>query len=435
MSTSHSSLHSSATSSSHGGGGGDCNRAPQPSEPAEEQKWDVTVSFSCGGWFQMYFFGAAYALVDSGVLQRWYAEGKRVRFTGVSAGSLAASCLASGQYDLLSVKQFAAAAAEDFRSSIFHWFRMGKYLVAAIDHFGTNLRAVDTDPHMRQVMESGALEVGVTVLPKFKSHLISSFSSYAAIRETLIASCCLVPLVGLPFKMESTGEWCADGGISNFTPRMEEENTISVSAMYFQDASVRPRVFVPSWWALRPPNSGKYNNLFWMGYNDMIDYLVGAEHLSVRNGSYLLKQEVDFRVHDTYGEALFSVFMELMMLIYVKPVVIIFVYVELAVSMAWWGARGILTWDGASFRNFYDSFRNAVSLRTLGRLIFGSKVPNNEERLSRQSRVFRVFDSVALGGNKATGRECWSPSGTVLLGRVPTLSPNARRAAEFPRGK
>lgn len=432
-STLFSAASSSCADDGCGGGTGGSTRTHETG--AAEPTWDITISFSCGGWFQMYFFGVAHALIDSGVLHRWYAEGKRVRFTGVSAGALAATCLASGQYDLLSVKEFAAAAAEDFRSSIFHCFRMGKYLSAAIEHFGLNLRAVDTDPVMREVLESGALEVGVTVLPKFKSHLISSFSTYAAIRETLVASCCLVPLVGLPFKMESTGEWCADGGISNFTPRMDEENTISVSAMYFQDASVRPRVFVPSWWALRPPTADKYNNLFWMGYNDMIDYLVTAGHLTARNGSYLLKQEVDFRVHDSYLDVLFTFFMELMMLIYIKPVVIIFVYVELAMSMAWWAAKGVFTWDGASFRNLYDGFRNAVSLRTLGRLVFGANVPSNEERLSRQSRVFRVFDPVALGGNKQTGRECWSPSGAALLGRVPTLSPNARRAADFPRGK
>ncbi|KAI5686521.1 Patatinlike phospholipase [Leishmania braziliensis] len=430
MSSSKSSVLDPITSSCLGGDRQHC-QGQQRGE--EEQQWDITVSFSCGGWFQMYFFGVAYALIDSGVLRRWYSEGKRVRFTGVSAGALAATCLASGQYDILSVKKFSLAAAEDYRSSIFHWFRLGKYLMTAIDDFGASLRAIDTDPRMRQVLASGSLEIGVTVLPKLRSHLINSFSSYAAIRETLIASCCLVPLVGLPFKMESTGEWCADGGISNFTPRMGEENTISVSAMYFQDASVRPRVFVPSWWALRPPNTRKYNNLFWMGYNDMIDYLVSAGHLSVQNGNDLLKQEVDFSVHDSYLDVAFTFFMELMMLIFIRPVVIVFVYVELAISIAWWVAKGVLTGDGISFRNFYEGFRNTISLRTLGRLIFGPRISSNEERLSRQSRVFRVFKPVALGGNEKTGRECWSPSGAVLLDRVPMLSPKAQRAAHLPR--
>lgn len=432
MSSMHSPAHDSYTSSSTGDDSHHCQRQQQEDD---EERWDITISFSCGGWFQMYFFGVAYALIDSGVLQRWYTEGKRVRFTGVSAGALAATCLASGQYDILSVKQFASAAAEDYRSSVFHWFRVGKYLTTAIDNFGTNLRAVDTDPHMRHVLMSGSLEVGVTVLPKLKSRLISSFSSYAAIRETLLASCCLMPLVGMPLKMESTGEWCVDGGISNFTPRIEEESTISVSGMYFQDASVRPRVFVPSWWALHPPTAQKYNNLFWMGYNDMIDYLVSAGHLSVPDGNRLLKQDVDFRIHDSYLEVAFTFFMELMMLMYIRPVVIVFVYVELTISMMWWAAKGILTWDGASFRNLYESFRNTISLRTLGRLIFGSKISSNEDRLSRQSRVFRVFQPVVLGVSKKTGRKCCSSSGAVLLDRVPTLSPNARRTAPTPLSK
>ncbi|CBZ30400.1 conserved hypothetical protein [Leishmania mexicana MHOM/GT/2001/U1103] len=399
----HSPAHDPCTSSSTGD---DSHHRQWQQREDDEEQWDITVSFSCGGWFQMYFFGVAYALVDSGVLQRWYTEGKRVRFTGVSAGALAATCLASGQYDILSVKQFASAAAEDYRSSVFHWFRVRKYLMAAIDNFGTNLRSVDTDPRMRQVLMSGSLELGVTVLPKLKSRLISSFSSYAAIRETLLASCCLVPLVGMPFKLESTGEWCADGGISNFTPRIEEENTISVSGMYFQDASVRPRVFVPSWWALHPPTAQKYNNLFWMGYNDMIDYLVSAEHLSVPDGNRLLKQDIDFRIHDSYMEVAFTFFMELMMLMYIKPVIIVFVYVELAISMMWWASKGILTGDRASFHNLYEDFRNIISLRTWGRLMFGSKISSNEERLSRQSRVFRVFQPVVLAGSKKTGRKC-----------------------------
>ncbi|GET92357.1 hypothetical protein, conserved [Leishmania tarentolae] len=403
---------------------------PQRQQREDEAgRWDITVSFSCGGWFQMYFFGVAYALVYSGVLQRWYAEGKRVRFTGVSAGALAATCLASGQHDILAVKQFASAAAQDYRSSVFHWFRIGKYLTAAIDNFGANLRAIDVNPHMRQVLMSGSLEVGVTVLPKLKSRLVSSFSSYSAIRETLLASCCLVPLAGMPFKMESTGEWCADGGISNFTPRIEEENTISVSGMYFHDASVRPRVFVPSWWALHPPNAEKYNNLFWMGYNDMIDFLVSAEHLTVRDGSRLLKQEVDFRIHDSYLEVAFTCFMELMMLLYIRPVVIVLVYVELGISVTWWAAKCILTRDSDSFGNLYEGVRSVISLRTLGRLIFGSRIPSNEERLSRQSRVFRVFQPVVLGGRKKSGRRFWSANRTVMLDRVPTLSPNTRHTA------
>lgn len=391
----------------------------------------MTVSFSCGGWFQMYFFGVALALRDSGVLERWKSEGRRVRFVGVSAGSLAAVTLATGMNNFLEFKEACSEKAIDFRSSIFHLLRMRGYLHDALETFGEGLKLLDTDPQLQQLLQSGVLEIGITVLPRFESRLIDRFWSYEQLRETVLASCCLVPLVGVPFKMKSTGEWATDGGISNFTPRIHEKNTISISPMHFQMASVRPRVFIPAWWGIRPPDTVKYNNLFWMGYNDMIDFLVSQGHLGAQEGSKLLKPEVDFRVHDGVLDFLFTLLMEVSLLIWIRPVVVGCVYVELALSMLWYTVKGVLMMDRTSFEKLYESFRNAVSLRTLGRLLFGSKVPNNEDRLCRRSKVFRMFDPLVLGGNKTTGRECWSPSGMPLAGRVPQLSPIAQRTADF----
>lgn len=399
---------------------------PNNSLNADDRDWDITFSFSCGGWFMMYFFGVAHALVDSGVLQRWQKEGRRVRFCGASAGSLAACCLAAGQHDFESVRDYAIMSAKKFRSSISNLFKMKTYLEESLLTLGGNLREIERDPKFRAYMESGCLEISLTILPQMKNRVVSSFSNYEQIREAIMASCCMVPLVGMPFRLAETGEWVTDGGFSSFTPRMNEPNVVSVSAMYFQDATVRPRVFVPSWWALLPPREEKYRNLFWMGFNDMIDSLVGMGELDVKQGEEFLKPETDFCIHDTYFDVFVTFVVEILMLISVRPVVVTCVYVELLLSMVWYSAKTVLTLDGVALGAWYENLRNAISLRTLGRLLFGTKVPNNEKRLSRHSLVFRLFNPIVLGGNKKTGREHWSPSGSPL-GKSPSFSPTVRK--------
>lgn len=393
--------------------------------------FDLTFSFSCGGWFQMYYFGVAHALVDSGVLYKLQADGVRVRFSGSSAGALAASCLASGQHNFLAVRDFCLASAKHFRSSIFNVFCMKRYLLTAIDRFGDMLTKIDTDPEVRAHMTSGVLEINVTKLPKIEKKMFSSFDSYEHIHEILVASCCMVPLVGMPFRMESTGDWVVDGGFSDFTPHMNEPNCVTVSGMYFQDASVHPRSFVPSWWAVYPPGEKQYRNLFWMGYNDMIDFLVSDGLLSGPMGEQLLRPEVDFSIHESVWQSLWVLFLEGMMLLWVRPVVIISIYSELAISMVLHALSFFFpSRRRQAMQRWYNSFRSSVSLRTLGRLIFGKRIPSNEERLTKGSRLFRIFGPMVLGvTHKEKGKSCFGPDGSPT-GRVPAFSPTARYAFE-----
>ncbi|EPY25701.1 patatin-like phospholipase [Strigomonas culicis] len=393
--------------------------------------FDLTFSFSCGGWFHMYYFGVAHALVDSGVLQKLQADGVRIRFSGSSAGALAASCLASGQHDFLAVRDFCLASAKHFRSSIFNVFCMKRYLETAIDRFGWQLTKIDTDPAMRSHMMSGCLEVNVTKLPKIEKKMFDRFHSYEYIHEVLLASCCMVPLVGMPFRMEATGDWVVDGGFSDFTPHMNEPNCITVSGMYFQDASVHPRSFVPSWWAVYPPDEKEYRNLFWMGYNDMIDFLVSDGLLSGPMGEQLLRPEIDFNMRDSWWHSLRVLFLEGMMLLWVRPVVIFCIYSELAISMMLYGITFFIpSRRRKAMQRCYTSFRSSVSLRTLGRLIFGRRIPSNEERLTEGSWLFRIFGPIFLGvSNKKAGKPCYDPDGSPT-GRAPAFSPNAKYAYE-----
>lgn len=424
-----SSHHNRQTSSSSGVTSSERRQRPPPlyvqSDTSEDSDgWDLTFSFSCGGWFQMYFFGAAHALTDTGLLQKWELEGRRIRFCGASAGSLAAACLASGQSDFEAIRDFSASCATHFRSSWRNLFCMRDYLLQSIDHFGGGLRSIDTDPVQRAKLSNGSMEIAVTVLPKLTPRLLSEFTSYDQVLEALLASCCMVPLVGMPFKLRETGEWVTDGGIASFTPRMNDENVISVSAMYFQDASVRPRTFVPSWWGVFPPDDKKYRNLFWMGYNDMVDTLVSYDLLDRELGEYMLKPETDFSVHDSYMDVLFTFVMEIVLLLVFRPVTIACVYIEFMISIFFYAFKAILLFDRTSASKLYHMFRNTTSLRTFLRLLIGKGIPINEERLSR-SWLYRMFEPLTFGGNKKTGRECWSPSGSPV-NRRPTLSPAGR---------
>lgn len=283
----------------------------------------------------MYFFGVAHALVRSDVLQRWESEGTRVRFCGSSVGALVATCLACGEHDFEAVMEHCLRLSTDFRASWMHIFSMRRYLEDSINLFGRELRKLDDAEdrvYMREMVDNGRLEIAVTTLPWLRSKLLKGFQSYSEIKEALIASCCIVPLLNMPFKMKSTGDWVVDGAVASFTPRIAERNCISVSPMYFQDASVRPHTFVPSWWALRPPSEARYRSLFWMGYNDMLDFLVVNGLLSQDTGTELIRPESDLGVLETYWDLAFTIFMECTMLIWVRPVMAVCIYVELFIS-------------------------------------------------------------------------------------------------------
>ncbi|RNE97368.1 patatin-like phospholipase [Trypanosoma conorhini] len=366
--------------------------------------FDLTFGFAAGGWFQMYHFGACQAIVDCGIIEKLTSEGKRIRFAGASAGSLAAVCLASKSYRFKEIREFVMMCAEHYRSSWLNLFCMKKYLAESLEAFGAHLKDLEMKPQLYEVLNDGSLEIFVTTLPYMKQKVMTEFHSHEDILEALKASCCMSPLVGAPFRLRGTGEWVCDGGLATVTPHKGDAKTITVSAFYCGTATVHPTIFVPLWWGLRPPGKVALRNLFALGYNDMIEGLVANAYLSPEEAEPLLKPEVKFLIEGGVVVSCALHLLDLLVFMFVRPVVVCCIYAELAFMSCVYFLRGLFFWDNRPLARMYDNVRNMLSLRTLGRLVFGEKVPHNGERLEKSSRVYRLFNPIVLGGKK-TRRE------------------------------
>lgn len=391
-------FHMSATAS---------HKAHAAGESTSHQKpFDLTISFAAGGWFQMFHFGVCKAMVDSGYLDRLEKEGKRVRFCGSSAGSLAAASLASGCHMHDEMRDFAVICGEHYRSSLWHFMCMREYLVASIHRFGD--RMMETDEKRERTlngMREGRLEVYTTTLPLLRPKCITEFTDLADIEESLIASCCLSPVVGFPFPLRKTGEWVCDGGIRAFQPRNGEARTLTVSPFYFTSADIRPPTAVPVWWGLFPPAKAQHEDLFAIGYNACLEYLVTSGQVP-KEMSTLLKTrnvQVSDAARRTGGPARIALdfVVTSFYVVMLRPLAIVAIYFEmLLVGLILLAiiASNVLRGKSLDATPVYETFRNMVSLRVFLRLLLSSRIPINESRLVKRSTMYRacqplVFDS------------------------------------------
>ena len=117
------------------------------------------------------------------------------------------------------------------------------------------------------------LQIFATSLPWLESVVFDDLRSTGDLEEALVASCNLVPLAGLPFRLRRTGAWVVDGGLRAFQPRKGEPGVVTISAMYFNVTDVAPSRYVPMWWGLYPPCEAQYRALFALGHNDTLNHL------------------------------------------------------------------------------------------------------------------------------------------------------------------
>ncbi|CBH10464.1 hypothetical protein, conserved [Trypanosoma brucei gambiense DAL972] len=365
-------------------------------ELVESPSVDLTLSFSAGGWLQMYHFGGAQAIVDSGLLEKLAAEGKRVRFCGCSAGSLAATMLVSKMHCFEKVRERVIMYGEHYRSSWIYLFCMINYLKDSLDMFGKHMRDLENNPELNGKLNDGSLEIYVTKLPYIKGKVITTFKNYDEIVESMLASCCLAPLVGMPFKLRSTGEWVCDGALTTVTPRMGEPSTITVSPFYYSSATIHPTVFVPVWWGLCPPAEATHRDLFTLGYNDMLKGLMACGHVSKEVGEPLLKPDVSGAFKDMKRIGIFHHWAGRPLLLFVRLVVCFFIYFELCLACMACIMRSLLRVDREPLRNMRANVVNMLTFRTLRRLLFNQDVQGSDQHLERTSCIFRVFRPIVL---------------------------------------
>jgi hypothetical protein len=379
--------------------------AAKAAAPSVDGSFDLTISFAAGGWFQMFHFGVCKAFVDSGFLAKLEQESKRVRFCGSSAGSLAAASLASGCHMHDEMKDFAVICGEHYRSSLWHFVCMREYLVASIHRFGD--RMMETPEQRERTlagMRDGRLEVYTTTLPFLSRRCMTEFDDLADIEESLIASCCLSPVVGLPFPLRKTGEWVCDGGVRSFQPRSGEARTLTVSPFYFTSADIRPPTAVPVWWGLFPPKKDEHEGLFATGYNACLEYLVTSGQVPKEMSTLLMTRPThagDVARKTGVTRIALDFIITSLYVVLLKPLAVVAIYLEMVlVGIILLCIIGCSFLKGASLDTtpVYETFRNMVSLRVFLRLLLSSRIPINETRLVKRSTMYRacqplVFES------------------------------------------
>ena len=451
-----------------------------------------TFSFAAAGWMQMYHFGVGKALQDC---QVGGASGGHpldplsppvtVKFAGTSAGALASLALACG-VDFDELADYAVSCSNHCRDRpLPRAFMLRGYVNEGVVRFanavlktpapsaastpanasaaaarppstfgeGTDDERASSDdgevqlavpPEMTAMLQH-RLEVYATVLPWLKAKRFTVFESLPQLQEALLASCCIAPLAGLPFRLRyhngakpgkngqhppASGPWVVDGGLTAFQPRKGERGVVTVSPIYFDSADIKPSCFIPVWWGLFPPNESQYRALYDLGYKDAVDYFVRKRLVEPSKlGDVQLRQKqrmdngTDGFVRRLPKRSLANVAWDVAafftFLFVLRPFSLLLVYTEMAlvtvatlllallydVTPAGFserflpvvsylaGSRSAKRRHGtrlAAWMDVYYAARNLVSLRVPMHVLLGSKVPVNAQRLERYSRIYRV---------------------------------------------
>jgi hypothetical protein len=220
-----------------------------------------SISFACGGWLFIYMFGVAKAMQESAILAE-HTDLKKVKYLGCSAGGLcAAGMTLDGDFE--KAKQFCKEqCVTRAYASLGGIFGIGTYVTECLD--------VAVDLHKASTVPRGNLQIQFTKLPFFEGELAQEYESAEDVRKCLLSSAAAFPFAPL---VHHRGQWNVDGGFSAFQPILNE-NTITVSPLYFMNTDIKPSRYVPLWWALFPPNSPKTVDwLFDLGYNDGVNWI------------------------------------------------------------------------------------------------------------------------------------------------------------------
>lgn len=432
----------------------------------------ITFSFSAGGWLQMYMFGVAHALQQSGVIdhhnenillheqqkhkssskskedkedkedeeeteqkekdeadkssqkesnkkvEESVDENRPVRFVGASAGALAACCLA-GDLEMTDVRDFTLECGEHMNSKWYHYFLMKDYVDIAIDKFSTEIMSRDEESGSQEVQDRLRRTLGIycTVLPFFKKKKFNEFTCVDDIKEALFASLCAAPMVGFPFRLRSTGELVVDGGIAAFQPKSGKSNVITISPFYFANADIRPSQFIPVHWAFKPKNRARHSALFDLGYNDTIDFLVRKGYVAAHHVAANTLRRPDPKAP---RRGAFAIFRDLIFLLFsyilLRPIAIVVVYMEMIVVATYYFIKTFIYSSsdaGATFVDWFDTVVNLFSPSVFLHMAVSPRIPVNERRLAKRSLSFRVFAPFFSGTTNPSSDEKYVDNASV----------------------
>ena len=249
--------------------GGSCCRTLRHEAAESCERGPVSaLSFSACGWLKLYNFGVAKALMEARMHDR-------CEILGASAGSLVACGMVLG-LDFTAVAAMALDGVDRTHGNVSAAFRLRSLVSDSLDFFFAeydHMHAGESDAAPAHDVLAGRVAVSVTTLPFFRKKRYTHFRSRAHLKQVLLASCCMSPLAGLPFKLD--GEWVMDGGISDYQPRATTalNSTVTVSPFFCSSADIRPSRYVPIWWAFYPPRRADFEWIFELGYDDASSWL------------------------------------------------------------------------------------------------------------------------------------------------------------------
>ena len=222
-------------------------------------------SFSACGWLKIYHFGVAKALQEG----RLVSEAK---FVGSSAGSLIGLALALG-LDFERIRDFQLGCVDRTHGSLVGAFRLRQYVEEIMD----NMLPADAFTTI-----GDRVEVSFSSMPSFANRRVNIFRDNSHLRQAILASCCMAPLAGMPFRLD--GELVYDGAISDWLQNQSfltcpeghaatAAAAVRVTPFWFSRADIRPSQYIPLWWALYPPRRQDFEWVFELGYRDGSDWV------------------------------------------------------------------------------------------------------------------------------------------------------------------
>lgn len=243
-----------------------CEALPQQGLPALDAGADgglpsdsnaetqLRFSFAAAGWLKCFYFGVGKGLQELGLH-------RGARFAGASAGSLVSTALAL-DLDCEDIARCAVECSRRVYASPVKAMQLREFLSEVIDR---QLPQGSSDLEERVRALDGRVELAVTELPLCRGRRVSRFRSVAHLKRTLLASCCMSPLAGMPFMLD--GQLVCDGGLADFQP-MLGEGTITCSPFYFSNVDIYPSKPVSAVWGLFPLPPKQLWELYLDGVDD-----------------------------------------------------------------------------------------------------------------------------------------------------------------------